>query len=291
MISSFWTNFTLRIIGIAVSIFYSVACTHSSDKQKPKINETIKAKRPKNEYQTANPQSSSDLNSKDKVEVKHQKTYTWSKYFVDIKDVAPNINLDIRYYTNYNFIGQKIDGYNSPKCLLTKASALALKKVQKEAIDKGYSLKIYDCYRPQKAVDHFVRWAKDINSIKMKEIFYPNIDKRDLFYLGYIASRSGHSRGSTVDLTLVSIPTTIQEPYTPGKKFKDNSIDMGTEFDFFDPSSHTISSSISTTQQNNRLLLKSLMEKNGFINLPQEWWHYTLNNEPFPNSYFNFSVE
>jgi D-alanyl-D-alanine dipeptidase len=163
------------------------------------------------------------------------------------------------------------------------------------------SLKIYDCYRPQRAVDHFVRWAKDIGDMRMKAEFYPDVDKKVLFKDGYIAEKSGHSRGSTVDLTIVRLPVPKQAEYTPGqplkdcrlpegKRFKDNGIDMGSGFDCFDPLSHTANPKAGSEQQKNRLLLKSIMEKNGFKNYENEWWHYTLKDEPFPKRYFDFPI-
>ncbi len=164
------------------------------------------------------------------------------------------------------------------------------------------TLKIYDCYRPQRAVDHFVRWAKEIDNSKTKKEFYPTVDKRNLFRDGYIDSKSGHSRGSTVDLTIVPLPTPTQEKYIPGqklhecylpaaKRFGDNSIDMGTGFDCFHELSHTANKSIDQQQKINRLLLKTLMEKHGFKNYDLEWWHYTLKNEPYPDTYFDFVIE
>lgn len=210
--------------------------------------------------------------------------------FVDIKEIIPSIQLDVRYYTDYNFVGQKIEGYNSPKCLLTRDASQALLNVQEELMQKSYSLKVYDCYRPQRSVDHFVRWAQDIDDQKMKSDFYPNVDKRNLFAEGYIAGKSSHSRGSTIDLTVVPIPTPTQEEYSPCQPFIDNSIDMGTSFDFFDSSSHTLTDQVDNVQQANRIFLKTAMEKYGFRNYSAEWWHYTFINEPFPNAYFDFPV-
>ena len=222
--------------------------------------------------------------------------------FVDIKSVIPNVELDVRYYGLHNFLGEQVDGYNAGKCILTKEAAAALAKVQKELGQFSLSLKIYDCYRPQRAVDHFVKWATEIENTKTKKEFYPVLDKRNLFKDGYIDSRSGHSRGSTVDLTIVALPVPKQESYMPGQelsachlpadqRFRDNSIDMGTGFDCFSELSHTENKSIGFQQRTNRALLKSLMTKHGFRNFEKEWWHYTLNNEPFPNTYFDFVIE
>ena len=222
--------------------------------------------------------------------------------FVDVKKAIPSVVLDIRYYTSHNFIGRPIDGYLSPKCILTKQAADALKNVQKELKPFALSLKIYDGYRPQRAVNHFVRWAKDLSDTKTKTEFYPTTPKVRLFKDGFIASRSGHSRGSTVDLTIVPIQEPEQELYVDGQplcecylpvenRFKDNSLDMGAGFDCFHTLSWTANGKIGPQQRANRLLLKSLMEKYGFKNYEKEWWHYTLRQEPFPEIYFDFIIK
>lgn len=221
--------------------------------------------------------------------------------FVEIREVIPDIVLDLRYLTNHNFLGVPVDGYKSEKCYLTKAAADSLLKVQTELKRFGFSLKIYDAYRPQKAVDHFVRWAKDIEDTVTKKEFYPSVDKRRLFIDGYIAEKSGHSRGSTIDLTIVPLPLPSQPEFdinnqcecykSTDERFKDNSIDMGTGFDCFNELSHTQNPALQPKQRANRLLLVSLMEKYGFKNLAEEWWHFTLKNEPFPSTYFNFDIE
>jgi zinc D-Ala-D-Ala dipeptidase len=222
--------------------------------------------------------------------------------FIDFRDMAPSALFDIRYYGPHNFVGQRVNGYQAPKCILTKDAAQALSRVQEELKRFGLTLKIYDCYRPQRAVDHFVSWAKDISDIKTKKEFYPTIDKRNLFHDGYIASRSGHSRGSTVDLTIVPLPPPDQAVYIPGqalaecflpaeKRFQDNSIDMGTGFDCFHERSHPENREIGLQQRTNRMLLKVLMEKHGFKNLEQEWWHFTLRKEPYPDRYFDFVIQ
>ena len=198
--------------------------------------------------------------------------------FVDVKEFIPSVQLDIRYYTTDNFVGSRIDGYDAPKCFLTREAAVALKKVQEELARNGQSLKIFDCYRPQRAVDHFVRWAKDLSNQEMKSKYYPSVDKENLFRDGYIAARSGHSRGSTLDLTIVDLESNRE-------------LDMGTDFDFFDPLSHTVNSRIRKSQQDNRIALKSVMERNGFKNLEEEWWHFTLKSEPYPDKYFDFRVQ
>lgn len=221
--------------------------------------------------------------------------------FVDIKTVIPSALLDIRYYGDHNFVGARVDGYGAPKCLITATAAEALAKVQVELQEFSLSLKIYDCYRPQQAVDHFVRWAKDIKDTKTKAEFYPTVDKRNLFRDGYIAEKSGHSRGSTIDLTIVPVPLPAEVKYisgqplqacyqAAGKRFKDNGIDMGTGFDCFHELSHPGNQKVGRQQRTNRLLLKSLMDKRGFKNYDKEWWHFTLRNEPYPDTYFDFPV-
>lgn len=222
--------------------------------------------------------------------------------FTDIKNVIPSIVTDIRYYGPHNFVGERIDGYNAPKCIVTEKTAVSLLKIQEDLKQFFLSLKVYDCYRPQRAVTHFVRWARDVDDTKTKEEFYPDIDKKNLFKDGYIASKSSHSRGSTVDLTIVPLPLPDQETYIPGQplktcympadnRFNDNSIDMGTGFDCFHELSHTQNSSLGLQQRINRMLLKTLMEKYGFKNYEKEWWHFTLKDEPFPDTYFNFVIE
>ena len=197
--------------------------------------------------------------------------------FVFVSDVAPNILLDIRYFSTYNFVGARVDGYVAPIAILTHKAAMALKEVSDDLKNRGYLLKIFDAYRPQKAVDHFVRWAREINDTIYKRAFYPDIDKSKLFALGYISSKSGHSRGSVVDLTLVDILT--------GQE-----LDMGTPFDFFGPKSGHGTNLITNEQTANRELLKNAMLRHGFKLYQEEWWHYTLNNEPYPDTYFNFDV-
>ena len=222
--------------------------------------------------------------------------------FVDVREHIPSVIMDIRYFSPHNFVGERIDGYNAPKCLLTREAADALKRVQEDLREFSLTLKIYDCYRPQRAVSHFVRWAKDIGDTRTKKEFYPTVDKNRLFEDGYIAERSGHSRGSTLDLTIVPVPVPEQEAYSPGQalfacylpasqRFRDNSIDMGTGFDCFHALANTANGSVGPVQRANRLLLKTLMEKQGFVNYDKEWWHFTLKNEPFPDTYFDFPID
>ncbi|MEE9934957.1 MAG: M15 family metallopeptidase [Deltaproteobacteria bacterium] len=230
------------------------------------------------------------------------KTAVMPEDFVHIEEIIPDALMDIRYCGDHNFLGVRVDGYEKPACLLTRRAAEALAGVQKELRPFGLTVKIYDCYRPQRAVDHFVRWAKDVADTKTREEFYPTIDKRNLFRDGYIAGRSSHSRGSTVDLTLVALPAPVQPPYASGDalkacylpagvRFADNSLDMGTGFDCFNELSHPDNPNIAPAQRSHRLLLKTLMDKYGFNNYDKEWWHFTLRNEPYPDTYFNFPVK
>ena len=195
-----------------------------------------------------------------------------SDKFINVNRYIPTINFDIRYYTHHNFIGKPIDGYAFALCLLTPEATLALQKVQKALLQEHLRLKVYDCYRPQRAVNHFIRWAKDLNDTKMKATYYPNVNKSELFTLGYIAAKSGHSRGSTIDLSI-------------------ETLDMGTPFDLFDQRSHTLSSQITPLQQQNRRHLKELMQQYGFVNYEAEWWHYTLKDEPYKERYFDIIVK
>ncbi|MGW7354191.1 M15 family metallopeptidase [Streptomyces sp. NPDC054784] len=221
--------------------------------------------------------------------------------FVALRDVAPTVRQEIRYSTRHDFVGERVDGYRQPLCLLTRDAARALRTAQRQFLRRGYTLKVYDCYRPQRAVDHFVRWAKDLDDQRMKGEFYPRVDKSRLFEDGYIAERSGHSRGSTVDLTLVRLPGPPTRPYVPGEpltpcyaprelRFPDNSLDMGTGYDCFDTLSHTLDPRIRGEQRANRLLLKRGLEAVGFENYAAEWWHYTFQPETFPDTYFDFPV-
>ncbi|MGV9884816.1 M15 family metallopeptidase [Streptomyces sp. NPDC003006] len=221
--------------------------------------------------------------------------------FVALRDVDPTIIQEMRYVTPHNFVGEPIDGYKKPMCILTEPAAKALHKAQRSLLRKGYSLKVYDCYRPQRAVDHFVRWAEDLGDERMKAEFYPRVDKSRLFADGYIAEKSGHSRGSTVDLTVVRLPAVPTRSYVPGEpltpcygprseRFPDNSVDMGTGFDCFDTLSHTDDPRISGKQRAHRELLRDALVKTGFVNLPEEWWHFTYKPELFPDTYFDFPV-
>lgn len=198
--------------------------------------------------------------------------------FVHVEEVAPGINVELRYHTNYNFVGKMIDGYQANTLILTKEAALALKQVQDELSQQNLCLKVYDGYRPQRAVNHFIVWARDLNDTINKHLFYPNVDKKDLFKEEYIAEHSGHSRGSTVDLTIIDGNT--GEP-----------LDMGSPYDFFGHQSWVDYDGITEKQKANRQLLQLVMLKHGFRNYPREWWHFTLRNEPFPETYFDFPIK
>lgn len=219
--------------------------------------------------------------------------------FSSIADLDPSIELDIRYIGHNNFLGRPVAGYEGAACILSTPAAMALLDVQRAANELGLSLKIYDCFRPQRAVDDFVRWAADLDDELMKASMYPDVPKDELFSRGYIAERSGHSRGSTVDLTLVPVGTRQPEvdPFAGwdcrgelAEHFPDNSIDMGTSFDCFDELSHTENAAVGEAAMANRLLLRELMEAAGFVNYVNEWWHYTLRDEPFPETFFDFVV-
>ena len=197
--------------------------------------------------------------------------------FVSLGEVIPDVLLDIRYYSSFNFIGERIDGYEAPAALLTREAAKALKSVSDEALERGFRLRVFDAYRPQKAVDRFMCWAEDPADIRMKQYFYPDVDKKNVIPQGYIAEHSGHTRGSTVDLTLFGM--TAQQD-----------LDMGGTFDFFGEKSHPDFAGISEAQHANRMLLQGLMMKHGFRPLETEWWHFTLEKEPWPDTYFTFPV-
>jgi zinc D-Ala-D-Ala dipeptidase len=222
--------------------------------------------------------------------------------FVDLSDVDPTILLDIRYHTGHNFVGRRIEGYEAPRCLLTTKAAQALREAQRAATAKGLSLKMYDCYRPLRAGEDFKRWATAPGGQEMRAEFYPSLSKSDLFQRGYVAgNRSPHSRGSTVDLTLVALPPPPQRPFVQGEalvactapadqRFPDNTVDMGTGYDCFDTRSHTADRRIPAAAQQNRQTLKELMTAAGFRNYASEWWHYNLVADPYPGTYFDFPI-
>jgi len=222
------------------------------------------------------------------------------KDFIHVTDVVPDVILEIRYYGTYNFVGSRIDGYLAPTALLTRRAADSLRAVSDEVMAMGYRLKIYDAYRPQSGVDHFVRWAADLEDTSMKAYFYPDLPKDVLFEREYIMAKSGHTRGSTVDLTLFDMRT-------------EKEVDMGGTFDWFGPESHpdfcgdpltgeyklpadlpqeapAAGRTITPEQFSNRMILRQAMLAHGFKPLDTEWWHFTLRDEPFPDTYFNFPV-
>jgi D-alanyl-D-alanine dipeptidase len=221
--------------------------------------------------------------------------------FVHLRDVAPTIVQEIRYHGPYNFVGEPITGYEAPTCILTDEAARSLARVQADLAERGLGLKVYDCYRPQRAVDQFVRWAGNLNDERMKTAFYPDEPKRYLFSRGYIARRSGHSRGSTVDLTIVPLPAPDPTAYPSpdslrdctgdgGERFPETGLDMGTAYDCLSPRSATEHAAVGEEVLANRLLLREAMMQAGFRNYHKEWWHYSLRREPFPETYFDFSV-
>ena len=195
--------------------------------------------------------------------------------FVLLSDFVPHIIQEIRYYSTYNFIGERIDGYEEPCALLTIEAARALKSVSNELFVQGYRLKVFDAYRPACAVKHFVLWGIEDQDIRMKQYFYPDLEKQELFAEGYIAKQSSHSRGSAVDLTLLDMQT--------GKE-----VDMGSPFDLFSEVSHPDYRGISDEQYENRMRLQKAMVRNGFRPLECEWWHFMLEKEPYPDTYFEF---
>jgi D-alanyl-D-alanine dipeptidase len=201
--------------------------------------------------------------------------------FVDAATAVPGLIVEMRYAGSHNFVGRPIDGYEAPHCLLTLAAADALAAVARDLEPRGLRIKVFDCYRPTRAVANFVRWARDPRDTAGKAEFYPDVDKRTLFRDGYIASYSGHSRGSTMDLTLAQADGTELEVYD---------LDMGTPFDFFSPKSWTADASVPAAAHANRMLLAGAMHRRGFRGYDREWWHFTLRGEPFPETYFDFPV-
>ncbi len=197
--------------------------------------------------------------------------------FVLLSDMIPSIVQEIRYFSTYNFVGDRIDGYEEPCAILTKEAARALKTVSNEMLVQGYRLKIFDTYRPACAVKHFVLWGIEDQDIRMKPYFYPDLEKQELFLKGYVAKKSSHSRGSTVDLTLLDMKT--------GKE-----LDMGSPFDLFSEKSHPDFRGITEEQYENRMILRNVMLRNRFAPIDCEWWHFTLENEPYPDTYFDLPL-
>lgn len=226
------------------------------------------------------------------------------KEFVYLHDVDPTIQVSLRYLSDENFVGKTLAGYMKSVVILTKQAADALKKVQEDVRKDGYSLVVYDAYRPQRAVDHFIEWGMDVHSQVTKSRYYPRISKGDVFECGYVGGPSSHSRGSTVDLTLIKTDKKLHEVREKQRTLldgftitilDDGTLDMGSSFDLFDKASHYENDLIEPEFKERRAYLKKAMEKHGFENYADEWWHFTLVNEPFPadnpESYFNFPVE
>ena len=221
--------------------------------------------------------------------------------FVRVRDVIPQALFEIRYHGDHNFIGRPVRGYSAPECWLTRRAAEAMAGVQERVAQRGYRLKFYDCFRPRRAVSEFASWARDPKATAMKAEFYPTLEKNELFPKGYIAAKSGHSRGSTLDVTLVRRGDGLSPDWRPGdplvactapvgERFADTSIDMGTGFDCFNPRANTANPAIRGSARANRRYLVREMSRAGFENLPEEWWHYTLRNEPYPNTYFDAEI-
>ena len=226
------------------------------------------------------------------------------KGFVYLHEIDPTILVSLRYYTDENFVGRPVDGYKEPVVIMTKQAAQALRKVQKHLKKDGYSLVVYDAYRPQQAVNHFMRWSEDAKDKLKEHHYYPRVEKGKVFDLGYVAKRSGHSRGSTVDLTIIKDGELLHEVQEQERQLcdgctitflNDGTVDMGSSFDLFDEASHTHNNLIEEKCQERRNYLKAIMEQYGFKNYSCEWWHFTLKDEPFAadkdDSYFDFPVE
>lgn len=226
------------------------------------------------------------------------------KGFVYLHEIDPTIRTSLRYYSDQNFMAKSVDGYKKSVVIMTQQAAEALKKAQEEFIADGYCLVVYDAYRPQDGVNHFIKWSEDVGDQKRKSQYYPRINKADVFELGYVAKRSGHSRGSTIDLTLIKVEDQLHEIQEKERKLldgftitllDDGTVDMGSSFDLVDEASHTQTNLVEEQFQKQRAYLKNVMAKHGFKNYSQEWWHFTLQDEPYSasqdSSYFNFPIE
>lgn len=210
--------------------------------------------------------------------------------FVDVPTLIPDAQYDIRYIGSENFLGRPVAGYERATCILSAPAAAALAAVRREAGEHGLTLRVFDCFRPQRAVDDFVRWGADPGDQKTKARYYPQVPKDELFARGYIAEKSGHSRGSTVDLTLVVTDPARAARVLQGPLEAGAAVDMGSPFDLFDPRSHTANPDMPAHVRHNRAWFAALMSRHGFDNLPEEWWHYTLRDEPYPATFFDFPV-
>jgi D-alanyl-D-alanine dipeptidase len=219
--------------------------------------------------------------------------------FVKLSDIAPDIIQNKRYASAENFLGRKVPGYHQSSIYCTRQAALALNKVNAALKEKGYALVVYDAYRPQRAVNAFLAWSKSKDDQLGKALYYPSLPKQTLFALGYLIEKSGHSRGSTIDLTLIELGKSLKPIHAQTRKLNndekipyldDNTVDMGSSFDLFHPVSHFNSSLITPEQQRHRRLLNKIMKTHGFVGVAEEWWHYTLINEPYPDTYFDFTT-
>lgn len=197
--------------------------------------------------------------------------------FVLVSDIVPDVIQEIRYFSTYNFLGRRVAGYEQPVALMTREAARALRVASDAFVARGYRIKLFDTYRPQRAVDDFIAWARDLDDVAMRPVFYPDVPKDELFECGYIAARSAHSRGSCADMTLLDVAT--------GRE-----LDMGSPFDFFGPISHADYAELASEQLANRALLRDVMLASGFEPYAEEWWHFTLADEPYPDTYFTFPV-
>lgn len=219
--------------------------------------------------------------------------------FVFLNDVDPMIIENVRYATDENFLGRVVPGYNTKRIVVTKAAANALKAAHEDLKKQGYTLVVYDAYRPQRSVDAFVKWAEDMNDLAAKSKYYPTIDKKDLFKLDYIAAKSSHTRGSTFDLTIIKTGQALKNinlshrPLVSGESIPfldDNTVDMGSSFDLFHPASHHDSPLVDAQYTRNRNMLRETLKKQGFKEYKEEWWHYTLMDEPYPDTYYDFVI-
>ena len=276
--------FLILLVSLSVSLI-SLGCdTKATNLQKN--DDTIKASSDTVPVKPDSIAESPDSNTakvedNQNVQTDPQQQFEPHPGFVLVRDYVPDVIEDIRYFSTNNFMGVKVNGYDANAAIVTRQTAVKLKEAADEFRSMGYVIKIFDAYRPQRAVDHFVRWAQGPDE-KNKAEYYPTIAKKNLFPR-YIAKKSGHSKGSTIDMTIC---------YKDSKK----EVDMGSHFDYFGPPSHTSfmgaypGGNVNKTHNKNRLMLKRVMEKHGFTNYSNEWWHFTLNNQPYPNTYFNFSV-
>lgn len=257
-----------RLLALTIPLLLMSACRAQTDSKQPAetvARDTVQA--------TALPAESDSLACKDSIP---------HEGFVYVKDLIPDLVEDLRYATDNNFMGERADGYEANRAIMTRQAAQALKEAADELREMGYLVKVYDAYRPQQAVDHFVRWSKTKDQ-RNKATYYPTLDKASLFGR-YIARRSGHSKGSTIDMTICY-------------KESGEEVDMGSHFDFFGPPSHTMflgkysGGNVTKKHQENRLMLQNVMTKHGFKPYTNEWWHFTLKDEPFPQTWFGFPIK